>query len=233
MEYVWIAVIAIIVIVALTLLSAFVFFKPTSNQNSTNLGDGEALITVNVIDRTIPVTIYLTAYSLTTMTINWGDGNVENVTVSPIEFSSNQFQFSHTYSNNGNYDIKLSNASSLRFLFNNDIGNPEILTNKITSLNLNKLTNLQSIALYSTSLTSFDITNLNKLYNLIVNKSKLTINSVNNILETFNSFGTFGNTQIDQGTIILNEQDPLAPPSGNGIIAKDDLISRFWDVQTD
>jgi len=231
MDYIWIVLIAVAIIVTFTLLSAFVFFKPSSN--SSKLENGEALISVNVIDHTIPVSIYLTSYSLTNVTINWGDGNIETVEVSPVEFSSNQFQFSHTYNSNGNYNIKFSNASELRFIFNNDLGNPQIITNKFTSFKINKLTKLQSIALYSTSLTSLDISGLNQLYNLIILKSNLSTDSVNNILETFNSFGTYGNTQSQTGSIYLNDQDPLAPPSGNGITAKNELLSRSWDVQTD
>jgi hypothetical protein len=190
--------------------------------------NGEGLLGIEVVDYTNPVKFYLgSTIEENIITINWGDGTIEEVTI-PIGFNTLK---THSYTSNKLYTITFSNATNLAGLANLDISFPEIPINKIKSVTINKLTNLEYLGFLYTNLTSLDISGLNKLTKLVVNNAKLSTEAVNNILVTFNNFETM--SPIGDAGIVLNQQNPPAAPSGVGLTAKTELQARNWNVITD
>lgn len=86
---------------------------------------------------------------------------------------------------------------------------------------------LTSLSCFSSNLTALDISNNAALTSLRCFSNNLTALDVNTHLELLDGFG------LPNGLYNSGGQSVSAPPSGNGIIAKDNLISKGWTVITD
>jgi len=219
-----ILIVLVLLIVLFILLSAFVFINNNdNNDNNDNISRG--FIEVNITDHTVPVDLYFANInSLSEFTIDWGDGTVENK-----QLGTDIFLSSHTYDSNRDYIIKIS-YEGLGFEYLGNI-NIEFTTpdqvNKIKNVYLTEFTNLKALILYDTLLTSINISTLNKLQNLAVAKGVLTTEAVNNILVTFNSFNT-SPLSIESGIVLALQ----TAPTGEGLVAKQALLDREWNVVT-
>jgi hypothetical protein len=95
-------------------------------------------------------------------------------------------------------------------------------------LNLTNNTNLTGIDISNNSITSIaGFTNTN-MSNGLFNNNKLPISTVNTILTHIDSKNLTGVYSLS-----TQFQNPLAPPSGAGITAKNALISRGYMLSTD
>ena len=215
-----ILIVLVLLIVLFILLSAFVFIK---NNNSNNISKG--VLEINVADYTIPVDLYFANInSLSEFTIDWGDGTVEN-----IQLGTDIILHSHNYTSNGDYIINiLYEGLGFEYLgnINTEFSIPDQI-NKVKNVYLTEFTNLKALVLYDTLLTSINISTLNKLQNLGIAKGVLTTEAINNILTTFNSFNTIPG--IGDPGIVLALQ---TAPTGEGLVAKQALIDRGWNVIT-
>jgi hypothetical protein len=225
----WIWLIIFVVLVFI-ILGVTLFFKNKSESPA-----GDYTLSINIVDKDIPVVLYLGVEISTEITIDWGDGTEENVTV-PVGVNP----FSHSYTEeNKSFNITLKNASNLNAFANYDIVSPTPTppssgVNKITSANVSNLTNLVYLLFPYTDLTTVNISGLNKLRFVGFKGSKLTVNSVNELIVTFNIFGTFP-IGGDEG-LYLDSQNPVAIPTTgppNGVAAKSALQGRGWTVETD
>jgi len=76
-------------------------------------------------------------------------------------------------------------------------------------------------------LTDFNPRGLVACNNLVLSECALSVIQVNEILQALDDYGIAG------GTIIIQNQTPLAAPTGTGITAKNNLLTKGWTVQTD
>jgi Leucine-rich repeat (LRR) protein len=97
---------------------------------------------------------------------------------------------------------------------------------KITSIiGLQNLTNLQEFSAANNSLTTVDLSGLTNLTDVNFNNNDLTEASVNDILQWLDGGG------VENGYVDLSG-GTSATPTGEGIIAKDNLIAKAWEVYT-
>ena len=97
-----------------------------------------------------------------------------------------------------------------------------------TSLNLSSLANCDYISIYNSSITSLSFPSLNNNSNINLSGNALTSNSVNSILNKFLTV-----LPASGKNIILEGQNPPAPPTGQGLIDKQTLITAGNQVYTD
>ena len=136
--------------------------------------------------------------------------------------------------------LDLSDLTKLSYL--------RLLDNNLTSLDLSNNINLTTLLMYSSILgnidisnntlltelnyyesnvTAIDISNNPLLSNVELYGNSLPTSQVNNILTLLDSFG------ISNGTVKLEDQTPSAPPTGVGITAASNLVTKGWTVTTD
>lgn len=124
--------------------------------------------------------------------------------------------------------------------------------NQLTTINPGSFNNVGAISLDNNFITSFDISQLimptggqftisNNGLTTLVNPSGISANMINFTAQT-NSIPTsqindiliaLDTAGLTNGTLLINNQTPAAPPSGVGITAKNNLIGKGWAVLTD
>lgn len=98
----------------------------------------------------------------------------------------------------------------------------------INSLDITAATEIESVIVPGGGLIlDLDISNNSQLLYLDLGNNGMTDTAVNSILIALDNFGN------SNGTCIVNNQTPAAPPTGSGITAKANLISKGWTVTTD
>lgn len=124
--------------------------------------------------------------------------------------------------------------------------------NAIATINPASFNSVGAIQLDNNFITSFDISQLimpangqftisNNGLTTLVNASGISPNMINFTAQTNHipasqinavliALDTAG---LSNGTLLLNNQTPTAPPSGAGITAKNNLIAKSWAVLTD
>lgn len=217
--------IVIILIIIFIFLGAFVFFKNASNviPPTPSVKDNFDF-DVDIVDLNYSFRFTGLGENIT-LTLDWGDGTIENYSGQSI------YIFNHIYSNVGTYKIKIYNLSDTYSIFNN-YDNASVI-DKITNANLINATNFKFITIRDSLLTTLDINGLNVLANIDLQQNSLTQESIDNILVTFNNFNTTYEIGSDGGTIDLSSQNPLTAPSAIGLAAKTALESRNWTVLVD
>ena len=122
----------------------------------------------------------------------------------------------------GNYLPATINFSSLTTCNN-------ILLSNVSSLNLSSLASCSDFQIYnSPSLTSLSFPSLTNNSNLSLGGNALTSNSVNSLLNKFLTV-----LPASGKNIYLEGQNPPAPPTGQGLIDKQTLITAGNSVTTD
>lgn len=148
-------------------------------------------------------------------TINWGDGTITSIVGGGGD--------THTYSIAGSYNVVIEYDGTLTTLY--------LLFNDLTIFNPTSIlpSSLIDISLSSNKLTSFTPTVLLPitLQNLDLGLNPLLTSGVNNVLIYLDNIGYSAPFTL----FIL--QFPPAPPSGLGITAKNNLISRGCTITTD
>lgn len=185
--------------------------KPTDDDDE----EGEAIVLVSNQNTSLDtVNIRFKGTPLKEVIINWDDE-----TTTPVILDASEQIFSHNYTANKIYNITIT-------------GNTDEVTG-ITAQNCKlidvlypaQLTKVEEILMPINQLTSFpDISTFNniRLFNLLNNNLSEPV--VNLILTTIDSFGT-SNGQVNLG-------GTNAAPTGDALVAKQNLISRGWIVTT-
>ena len=151
-------------------------------------------------------------------TINhiWGDNTPDTlITVNSLTPTV----ASHTYGSIGNYTIK---ATGIKEAFK-ELFAPD---NQFSAINIPVNLNFRRIDLNNNYFTSLYLPPTNTdLIDFQINNNDLDLQSVNNFFITVNSFGT-SNGQISM-------QGGTTPaPTGQGLIAMNELIARGWTILT-
>ena len=174
--------------------------------------------------------------------IDWGDGIIQNHIVTTSIVLQHDYLISSYY----NIKIKITNTENLFLLDMSD----NYAINKIEYINIDyEFTNLAFIILRNNNLKSFILSpNINNITTLYVNNNanleyintsisnaklkyiylqscKLNVNMINNILTVADSLN------LSNGKIYLNG-GTNSTPTGAGITAKNNLISRGYTVAT-
>lgn len=192
------------------------------------------------------------------MVIDWGDGSIEESTTVGIPLYAHAYTTKGSYlikvygsgvtaflisglnhylkSANkvaGNVDwFQIDHQSNLVVV---DLSLASMLTELYCSNNASLLSintsGLEKLIVADISLNphlqSFDISVMIKLNNFVASGCAFNVNSVNSFLEKLDTFGSF------TGTTQMFNQTPLATPTGQGIISKNNLIAKGWNAQTD
>ena len=159
----------------------------------------------------------------TNYTVDWGDGVINN-------------SYTHTYTSDGNFTI-LIHTKTVAHVYIEGKQVTDIITLPNSIIELRCYVNLlTSIPTLPTSLTYLDCSG-NSLTSLPTLPSGLTYlrcyvnqlssSEINNYLILLDTNG------LSSGTCNTTAQTPPAPPTGGGITAKSNLISRSWVVSTD
>ena len=172
--------------------------------------------------------------------VDYGDGNIVNYS------GSNLYALSNIYSP-GTYLVIITNTNNVPLniiqqlsvctfdnIYNLNYGNVEILF-----FNSNpKFNNPIDLDGYQGSVISIRNLTIDSNSDIILPATSTTIiegqfgynhltsSQVNDILATFANYNSVGNLE-------LNNQTPPAPPTGNGIFDKANLIQNGWTVTTD
>jgi len=120
--------------------------------------------------------------------------------------------------NNAQASINLSSLASCN----------SISISGATSLNLSSLASCSDISINSTSITSLSFPSLTNNSNINLSGNALTSNSVNSILNKFLTVLPASGKNIN-----LEGQTPPAPPTGQGLVDKQTLITAGNQVVTD
>ena len=148
------------------------------------------------------------------ITIDWGDSTTDTITMDGSFVPVN-----HTYAAIGNYTIRITgNVAAFVEM--------QALNGQHNSINLPEGINLRGLTLNDNQFGSLYIpTTYTNLIALSAANNDIDQQSINLILTTINDFGT------SNGVIYLNGGNNQ-PPSGQGIVAKNALLSRGWTVIT-
>lgn len=126
------------------------------------------------------------------------------------------------------------NINNLTTLGNGGFGTLRVAHSNVSTVNMNSLTKLNSggVEVYSNpNLTFFNLPGLTSISNnsyFSLDNNGFTTSVVNNLLAKFVSVPVFSNCSIR-----LDVQTPAAPPTGQGIVDKNTLISNGNAVNTD
>lgn len=225
MRFIEISLILLIIITLIFIfLAAFIFFKNDSTPLPTPTVKDNFDFNVDIVDLNYSFILAGQGENVS-LTLDWGDGTIENYSDQSI------YTFNHSYTNTGNYKIKLYDLNDSYVAFNNYINLP--INNKITNVNLNNAKKFKFITIRDSLLTILDINGLDKLVNLELQQNTLTQESIDNILVTYNNFNTTYQIGTDGGTIDLSNQNPPTVPSATGLAAKTSLEYRNWTVIVD
>lgn len=165
--------------------------------------------------------------------IDWGDGTV-NTSMTHTYMTSGSFTFKMYNSNTTVLEIRSSipsvyhvtSVAALPNTINIKLG---LDVNDITSLpSLAAITGLPNIIVARNSLATFpSIASNTLLIGVNVSYNHLPVPTINALLIALDNHGLLNGTFIGDG------QDFPSPPSGPGITAKNNLISKGWTVITD
>jgi hypothetical protein len=192
--------------------------------------------TTIVSDNTVTLT---TGYTFTgtngaVISVDWGDGNIENIVLSNIAAS-----YPHTYAVAGTYNIEISgqvdqitnlDGAGGTFTDLSFVGTYSLLTvisftvNTITSVTLlPTMTTIDTLLLGSNLLTTIDLTGLVNLGYVDLSDNALTETAVDYILAFLDTNGlSAGQCYLDLGT--------NATPSAAGLTSKSNLEGKGWTV---
>lgn len=154
-------------------------------------------------------------------TIDWGDGTTTNYTSIGI----GQVIFNHTFSIITGVQFVTVNVTLYNALLT-DIITIGALLNVVSVTGLSNFINVTTFSCKQNKLTvapSFS----SLMIDLDLSKNRLPVSQVNAILIALDNNGLSG------GTVNLLTQSPVAPPSGAGLVAKNNLIFKGWTVTTD
>lgn len=172
-----------------------------------------------------------TALNGTYSYINWGDGTIDT-------------SLTHTYTNAGNYTVWVYNSTStilklgeLVDAYSQDvtvanfaapyyIQTLELFNNALGSLTLTLLSSLITAILYDNTLMVLGTIPANVNY-LDVRINNLNVAAINQLLQDLDTNG------LSNGYVNTSNQTPVAAPTGAGITAKNNLITKGWTVITD
>ncbi len=147
-------------------------------------------------------------------TLRCGDNNISN-----LDLSSNTVLTTLRCGDNNISNLDLSSNTLLTTL--------TCEYNQIALLSTLNNTLLNTVWCYNNNLSSLDLSTNTLLINVRCQDNNLAISSVNDILTVLDSHG------LSNGTLIISNQSPSAPPSGAGLTAKANLIAKGWTVVTD
>ncbi len=153
------------------------------------------------------VTVYLS--TIDSGEIVWGDGDI-----TPVTAGGN---FTHDYVLEGIYTIEVRGViETLTYLYFRE--------DQLISATVRNLPNLSYLRLNSNNLTdAVVVENIPEIDYSYLDDNNMTEETVNNILIAYDSMGTSnGYLYLWDGT--------NASPTGDGIVARDNLISRGWSV---
>lgn len=121
--------------------------------------------------------------------------------------------------------LNISNLSNLKTIFAN--------FNQLTELDCSSLTQITVLNVNDNQLTDIDVSNFSasNFFFFLAENNQLTETTVNNILIKLDSFNTNGGNPTNPRTIRL-QGGTNASPTGDGLTAKANLISRAWVVET-
>ena len=158
-----------------------------------------------------------------TATVNWGDGVTETITS-----TGNNYRFEHTYVGTQVFNGTIS-FNDVNLITEIDFGWPDGFNTNITSINISKFTQLIYLnTQYNLEFTELDISKNVNLLTLNCGANKLDTNQLNNILINLSNAG------LSNGTVELGNQNPIACPSGDGILAQNHLVNDLgWTVTVD
>lgn len=149
------------------------------------------------------------------VTIDWGDDDITDVV-----FDESLQDFEHDYATEGNYTITVSGMTESMIEFFAEKSNvinakfdDSLITLDILNFNDNGLTEI----VIPETMMSLRIVDLSK--NALDEES---VNGVLIVIDLFGSSPTDGEISLNQGT--------NASPMGEGIVARDSLVSRGWTV---
>jgi uncharacterized protein (TIGR02145 family) len=138
---------------------------------------------------------------------------------SSMPSGNNSFTQGYIYIiNNAQASINLSSLASCN----------SISISGVSSLNLSSLASCNDITIISTLLTSLSFPSLTNNSNINLSGNALTSNSVNSLLNKFLTVAPASGKNIN-----LEGQTPPAPPTGQGLIDKQTLITAGNQVYTD
>lgn len=196
-----------------------------------------ALFTINAIGG-ISYNFDVNFSAFTDMQVNWGDNTIENFTGDTV------YTPTHNYAVSGNYNIGIipaveSNLDGITFQTVPIISilNVDYFSNFL-SLTIENSNNFQSInnIQFSNSITTLLLQNnsLNQLFTIPINIETLSLN-LNNLStnDVSNILVQLVNNGINNGTVDVSSQTPLAPLNASGIAAKSTLLLRGWVVTND
>ena len=183
---------------------------------------------INRIPRSVPppstfttiavsVEFKVTAPNNTTLHIDWGNGDSENVAMTGSQITINK-----NYGSGGTRVILFSGNA------NTALTSLNCSSNSLTALDISTNTALTSLRCYSNSLTALDVSTNTELTSLYCYSNSLTSAVINSHMADLVSAGLNGGTYS-------GAQTPSAPPTGQGITDKATLIAspRLWSVTTD
>ncbi len=155
----------------------------------------------------LKVTFMIALIGSETMSINWGDGTIDEITKDQISDS-----YSHTYAQAGTYNIEFSSEFVTQF----EIGQSSNF--EIKDLNFGSCPNLKSIFLFSTSATTFVMTNsCPKVESIcILNGENLTTMDLTASKE-LKSLDIYNIPKLNTLDVSKNEQLTFIHISGSGI----------------
>jgi hypothetical protein len=212
--------------------------QPTTAVTPTPPVSGQAMVIVNpslTTGRAIGLTVVGSVSN-----VDWGDGspleNISNATAIHTYAASSTPLFTIHFDDNGctGLGIGLNATASIATFISIDgfsgltmlgCGNNQLTTLRITGDNA-----VANLKCSNNRLTGIDITFIiPTLSNFDCSRNTLTSTSVNSILASLVS------GSINSGTLKLETQAPLAPPTGQGItdVATLEAAPRLWNVTTD
>jgi len=175
-----------------------------------------------------------------TGSIIWGDGNISNFNLACM----NAMQLKHKYVASGIYsiDINFNYPNSIRTF---TVAYPDSIIS-ISGMGgiLNGLpSHKKTINFLNTKLTSLDLTGNPNLVEMELNNNSFTSASVNALLISVDNNGLSSGCPSCGGTIPYlrikhypgqpGGNAPLAPPTGSGITALNNLIAKGWKIDHD
>lgn len=164
---------------------------------------------------TIVTTVTITALTVVTGSIDWGDGEFSYFSQAGIIMLSHSFQAG-------------VQTCYLYVSDNTQIAKVEIMSQELSAISA--LSNLSSIAVLNVDnnvLTTIDMSGNPLLTGVVISNNKLSQASINASLVALDGFGLLNGTFNSVG------QTPAAPPSGAGAVAALSLQGKGWTVVTD
>ncbi len=136
--------------------------------------------------------------------------------ITSIDISSNTLLEELNLNHNNLTSINTTSNTALTLLI--------VSQNNLTSLNLATNTALNKLVANTNNITAMSFANNSNLGIIFIDSNPFTVSTINNILVQFDSFGTSSHVLTARYTVA---------PTGAGLTAKSNLISKGWSVETD